>query len=313
MQSWNDDLFERRQLAQDLISYCNTVSQRGALLDGDRSLVVSVDADYGIGKTYFLRGLELELKDLNPVAYIDAWSGDLLDDPLTAIASVLKKSIEPQIAQDDKVKEKWLEFASKAGRVMLIGGKGALKRGAQLAITEGAVHGISEVLQGASDEVVEELREVVDESVKESIDEIDRELKAIGSNTVVAARIEKFESGLKAVNDMRRSLAALVSSLDLGGGSRSVFIIVDELDRCRPSYAIKFLEEIKHLFGVPGVVFILGVNSDQLGKAVCGLYGSAFDGGAYLQRFIDRRVFLPYPPLNALVKKLFSELKTIIN
>ncbi|QYJ06466.1 KAP family P-loop NTPase fold protein [Qipengyuania flava] len=309
MRSWNEDLFERRQLAQDLIAYCKTVSRHGTLLDGDRSLVVAVDADYGIGKSFFLRGLELELEGGNPVAFIDAWSGDLLDDPLTAIASVLKRSIGSQIAKDDKVKAKWLEFASKAGRVMIIGGKGALKRGAQLAVTQGAVEGISQVLSGASEGVMDDVEDAIDDAVKDSIEEFDRELKAIDSNKIISARITEFESGVRAIEDMKRSLAALVASLSEGSDGKSIFIIVDELDRCRPSYAIKFLEEIRHLFGVPGVVFILGVNSDQLGKAVSGLYGNRFDGGAYLQRFIDRRINLPFPPLTALVQKLFSRLQ----
>ena len=138
---------------------------------------------------------------------------------------------------------------------------------------------------------------------------MDAELKALKSNKIVSARIAEFELGVAAVEDMKRSLAALVSSLGGEGSEKVVYIIVDELDRCRPSYAIKFLEEIKHLFGVPGVVFILGVNSDQLGKAVSGLYGDRFNGEAYLKRFIDRKVLLPFPPLKKLVSKLIGELR----
>ncbi|MBX7526566.1 KAP family P-loop NTPase fold protein [Qipengyuania vesicularis] len=308
MKTWDEDLFDRRPLARDLISYCDSVAKNGMLIDGDRSIVVAVDADYGIGKTYFLRGLQLELGGKQPVAYIDAWSSDLLDDPLTAIASVLRKSVEPLIAQDDDVKKRWVEFASKTGKVMAIGGKGLLKRGAQLAITGGAVEGISEVWTGASEDELEDVREEIDKAVEDAIDDMDEELKALKSNKLVSTRIAEFEIGVAAIEDMKRSLTALVSSLGSEKEERVVYIIVDELDRCRPSYAIKFLEEIKHLFGVPGVVFILGVNSDQLGKAVSGIYGDQFDGEAYLKRFIDRKVVLPFPSLNALVSKLYGDL-----
>lgn len=308
MKTWDQDLFNRRPLAKDIISYCNSVAKNGMLIDGDRSIVVAIDADYGIGKTYFLRGLQLELGGKQPVAYIDAWSSDLLDDPLTAIASVLKKSVEPLIAQDDGVKRRWVEFASKTGKVMAIGGKGLLKRGAQLAITGGAVEGISEVWEGASEDELEVVRDEIDKAVEDAIEDMDTELKALKSNKLVSSRIAEFEIGVAAIEDMKRSLAALVSSLGSKEEERVVYIIVDELDRCRPSYAIKFLEEIKHLFGVPGVVFILGVNSDQLGKAISGIYGDQFNGEAYLKRFIDRKVVLPFPPLEALVSRLYADL-----
>ena len=104
---------------------------------------------------------------------------------------------------------------------------------------------------------------------------------------------------------------AIASSIEHSKNERVVYIIVDELDRCRPSYAIKFLEEIKHLFGVPGVVFILGLNSEQLGNAVSGIYGDRFNGEAYLKRFIDRKILLPFPPLKALVSKLYGDLNGV--
>ena len=47
-------------------------------------------------------------------------------------------------------------------------------------------------------------------------------------------------------------------------GGFPLFIMVDELDRCRPEYAITLLERIKHLFQVPGVVFLLAIDATQL-------------------------------------------------
>jgi len=72
-----------------------------------------------------------------------------------------------------------------------------------------------------------------------------------------------------------------------------VIVFVDELDRCRPPYAIALLERIKHLFGVPGVVFVLGVDRDQLGHSIRALYGAGMDVDGYLRRFIDLAYHLP--------------------
>ncbi|WP_419182173.1 P-loop NTPase fold protein [Pantoea ananatis] len=37
--------------------------------------------------------------------------------------------------------------------------------------------------------------------------------------------------------------------------SYPLFVFVDELDRCRPTYAIEMLETIKHLFSIENVVY----------------------------------------------------------
>lgn len=71
-------------------------------------------------------------------------------------------------------------------------------------------------------------------------------------------------------------------------------IIIDELDRCRPTYAIRLLEEVKHLFEGSEAVVIFSVNLDQLIEAVKGCYGESFDAGRYMTRFYDRRYRLPF-------------------
>ncbi len=63
---------------------------------------------------------------------------------------------------------------------------------------------------------------------------------------------------------------------------------VDELDRCNPTFAVKVLERIKHLFEVPNVVFVLSIDKKQLELSINGYFGSdKFDSKEYLRRFID--------------------------
>ena len=76
--------------------------------------------------------------------------------------------------------------------------------------------------------------------------------------------------------------------------SGSVFIetthplvfIIDELDRCRPTFAIELLERVKHIFDVPYLVFVFGINRDELCKSLSSIYG-AIDTDVYLRRFFD--------------------------
>ncbi|WP_241496697.1 P-loop NTPase fold protein [Aeromonas caviae] len=68
--------------------------------------------------------------------------------------------------------------------------------------------------------------------------------------------------------------------------------MIDELDRCRPSYAVEMLETIKHIFDISGVVFVLATDTEQLQHAIKVIYGEGFDAESYLGRFFHRRFTL---------------------
>ena len=87
---------------------------------------------------------------------------------------------------------------------------------------------------------------------------------------------------------------------------RPLVIGIDELDRCRPSYAIEMLELAKHLFAVDHVVFALAVNRSELAHSVKVLYGQDFDAARYLRRFFDLDFRLPQPDRTAFIKQLME-------
>lgn len=84
-----------------------------------------------------------------------------------------------------------------------------------------------------------------------------------------------------------------------------VVIFVDELDRCKPSFAIKLLERIKHYFECECVTFVFSVNIEELQHTVKQYYGSDFNADLYLSRFFDLQISLP----PAVMKALFAEMK----
>ena len=77
-------------------------------------------------------------------------------------------------------------------------------------------------------------------------------------------------------------------------------VLIDELDRCRPTYAVETLEVVRHLFTVDGVVVVVAVNRKQLVEAVKGLYGANFNADRYLDRFVDLTTPLRAPDHDAL-------------
>ena len=89
---------------------------------------------------------------------------------------------------------------------------------------------------------------------------------------------------------------------------QTVVIIVDELDRCLPTYAIKVLERIHHIFnGLENVVVIIAMEKKQIENSLHQIYGEGMDVDQYLKKFIsisvkldngsDRNFIAKYPSL----------------
>ena len=70
-------------------------------------------------------------------------------------------------------------------------------------------------------------------------------------------------------------------------------VIIDELDRCKPDYAVQLLEKIKHYFDNERITFVFAVNLQELQHTISNYYGNAFDSCRYLDRFFDLRISLP--------------------
>ena len=102
-----------------------------------------------------------------------------------------------------------------------------------------------------------------------------------GSKTPLDAYLEQ-----RATKDQLKSrLAQLSEEVARETGHPLVFII-DELDRCRPTFAIELLERVKHIFDVPHIVFVFGLNRDELTKSLSSVYGD-INTDVYLRRFFD--------------------------
>ena len=86
-------------------------------------------------------------------------------------------------------------------------------------------------------------------------------------------------------NDLRRPLQELANKV-YGEDKYPLVFIVDELDRCRPTFAVAVLERIKHLFNIEHIIFVFGIDRDQLGKSIQSVYGE-IDIENYLHRFFD--------------------------
>lgn len=306
---WVGDLFHRRAEADDLIGYLESVAGRPAIREDGHAHVLAIDTAYGHGKTFFLKRLDRHLKATEHVsAYVDAWVDDLEDQPIVALAATLDRALEPWTAKSDAVARGMTEFKNKAGRVAKIVGIGLAKRGASYLITQGSAEAVGEELSRASDTSRDIAKDALKDSGKGVVDDFTAAVAPFATPSM-DARIERFREGQAAIQAMKDSLASVVGALVGAGMKLPITIIVDELDRCRPTYAIKVLEEIKHLFDVSGVAFLLGMHGQQLEHSVAAAYGNSFNGSAYLRRFFTKRYSLKAVSLQPLIQQLIDVLR----
>ena len=270
---FKNDCLERKPTIVDLTNLVQSTNQ---------PFVFSVEAPWGWGKTTFIRLWKAYLEqNKHPCLYFNAWSNDFAEDPMIAFLSEMSTLLERE--QDEGKNQALISALRRAQKI----GVGILRRGLPVALRV-ATQGIIDeqtlaALKGSEDELSSLLERVAEE------------------------RIQAYEQGKRGMKAFRDSLAEF-ARLSVKDETRRgpVIFFVDELDRCRPDYAVALLERIKHLFNVEGVVFVLSIDRKQLVNSVKAIYGNAMDADGYLRRFIDLSYRLSAPPTDRFINMLFD-------
>lgn len=83
-----------------------------------------------------------------------------------------------------------------------------------------------------------------------------------------------------------------------------LILFIDELDRCKPSFAVNLLEQMKHYLSDDRIIFVFSVNSVELQHTIKNYYGYLFDAYRYLDRFFDVTISLPPANMNGFYREL---------
>lgn len=170
-------------------------------------------------------------------------------------------------------------------------------------LTEGLQSGETETIKKLKEASKEVLRWVVPSTIRIAASSVPGTGQKLGE-TAASYVEERLSGNLKArksVAEFRCVLQDMAAALSEVNGNRPLMVVIDELDRCRPSYAIELLEVAKHLFSVDRIIFVLAINRDQLAHSVRALYGSGFNAEGYLRRFFDVDFRLPEPDRDAFI------------
>ena len=216
-----------------------------------------IDGDWGTGKSEFCHKLINLMKvshTEHQLIYVDAYKADNVDEPLLTLLAEIMKLVPKGLQQKS--------FFKKILPTLKFG----LKAGAKGAVG----HLLKQDFADVADDFDKEIKQVSDKIIDSSV-----------------------ESLLKGHVEASKNLQALQSALTELAKENPITIFVDELDRCRPDYAVAILETIKHVFDVVNVQFVLVTNSTQLRASINHCYGSEVNSQRYLDKFIGFSFVLP--------------------
>ncbi|HEY6528055.1 MAG TPA: P-loop NTPase fold protein [Cellvibrionaceae bacterium] len=270
-----NDCLDRKQEALDVITFLQSMHGQG-FSSGDhqqskKHFTLNVTAEWGAGKTFFLKGLLHDLKKLgHTVVYFDAWKNDLSNDPIASFIAQISDGLLKQLPPRSKYKS-----SLKKSAISLL--KATAKVVASAAVKKTTGYAISEL-------------------TAESDIKIDKEKCGETTSKYIEKIIDEHLKQPKAIEAFKKSIGSISSDLFNDPARKApIFIIIDELDRCRPTYAVQLLENVKHIFETNGIYIIFGTHKDELMHTIRKVYGQGFNAEKYLRRFFDMQFALMVP------------------
>ena len=220
----------------------------------DDSYSIALDGKWGSGKTFFVKQCKLVLDCLN-----DENQSQYKDQVLNVID-------EDEIAKLTKVNFKTVYFD-------------AWKNDSDL----DPIVSLSKSIATTAFNIKTKAKDVAIEAGKKLIEIAAKEIAKIDIDSI----LDIFHTEENVEAKFKKELASLVPK------NGRLIVFIDELDRCRPTYAVKLLERVQHFFDNKKITFIFSVNLYELKNTIKKLYGSSFDGDRYLDRFFYSIISLP--------------------
>lgn len=265
------DEFNRKPIAENIIRLLTS--------DIDLSPMV-IDGSWGTGKTEFcqklIRLMQQQHPDYQPI-YIDAFRSDHSGEPLLALLAEIIKSCTPEDTDGQQSERKRLtREISKLVKFGIKTGANALSH---------------YFLKQSVDDLAEEFQQITsDEQEAKNVAETVTDVAAKITDYTIDATVEAL---LKEQIEAEKNLETLKACLTELAEDKPIILFIDELDRCRPDYAVDMLEVIKHVFDIENVKVVLVTNTKQLRAAINHRYGVEVDAQKYLDKFLKYSFALP--------------------
>lgn len=265
---YNKDLLERKGCIQVLTECIQNFPEEYK--------VISIHSPWGTGKTTFVNlwkyHIEKNLSEKFQCVYFNAWENDDSNNPLLSLLIELQENGEIEDSKELK------DLKSLSTSLLKISPKFLIKSALSFLQTDSELE----------DKIFKVIDKFVDDGGGKAIEEIlktESKLEKILEN-IEEYQLESFKRKLK--KEFKEKLKEFQKKTD-----KKIIFFIDELDRCKPTYAVQMLEAIKHYFSIENYFFILSWDMEQLSYSISNFYGYNMDSGGYLRRFIDFEYTLP--------------------
>lgn len=267
------DLLDRQSFVDQLVNVANTLS------DNKKSACYAINGEWGIGKTFVLDLFERTIRNIGQeesvlsrylVFHYNCWQYDYYEEPLIAIVASMLDSIDEQVCL----------------------------------LSEKTREGIKEVLRLVGMNVLTKVNEKIEEKTGVDFKRIYKLLDEIRQDTE-NIHTEKHE--FDPYFEFKKKIESLSETIRTLSEKQTVVLVVDELDRCMPEYAIKVLERLHHVFfNIENTQVVLAIDKRQLENTVEQIYGSAVRVRQYLAKFIDFELKLPVGAVSKELKVIYG-------
>lgn len=266
------DEFNRKPIAENIIRLLTSPIDLSPMV---------IDGGWGTGKTEFckklIRLMQEQQRDYQPV-YIDAFRSDHSGEPLLALLAEIIKVCTPEDTGEQR-KNITRKVAKAAGFVMKTVAKAA----------------VGHVLKQKWEDLEEGMSQITNDGqeAKNAAATVAGVATTLASHSIDATIDATVEALLKEQIEAEKNLETLKACLKELAADKPIILFIDELDRCRPDYAVDMLEVIKHVFDIENVKVVLVTNTKQLCAAINHRYGAEVDAQKYLDKFLKYSFALP--------------------
>lgn len=220
----------------------------------DDSYYIALDGRWGSGKTFFVKQCKLVLDCLND------------ENQCTYKYQILNIVSQDEIPKLKKINFKTVYFD-------------AWKNDSDL----DPIVSLSKSIATTAFSIKTKAKSAAIEAGKKLVETATKEIAKIDIDSIL--NIFRTEENIEA--KFKEELTSLIPE------NGRLIVFIDELDRCRPTYAIKLLERVQHFFDNNKITFIFSVNLYELKNTIKKLYGPSFNGDRYPDRFFYSIISLP--------------------
>lgn len=265
------DTFGRVKLANSFLSLAENIED---------DFTIMLDAKWGEGKTTFLKQFVSHAAEEGfPSIYLNAFEHDISKDAFSAISGQILALFHENEPKAEALKTRFLTSAAKLGKFALRASlRASLAVGTAGILNSKTIEEFETEFNGAED-VVDSLEDTLDAASAAAVENLIKESAEVQTN------LTAVKSALSSVCDFLTDQPLLKGK----NQNRRVFFVVDELDRCRPDFAIDIMEIIKHFFATERIIFVIGVDQLEILNSIRKVYGEMIDANRYLEKFYDIR------------------------